>query len=186
MDFSCSQVSSLLQFYIDDKLNCQIKEKLEYHLEKCSSCREKYKTMLNIKLEFIQAQEYLESIKSEDDFIAVFTAEPNYAMVKNLSAYSDNELSDDESLKVKKYIIKNLSGRQALEELYELRNVMRKSFKKYEISLKDDYSKKVLNKMRIDEELKLGGSKLKVASILIFLLTSVTVGLIYLITNFLV
>ena len=63
---------------------------------------------------------------------------------------------------------------------------MRKSFKKYESAIKDDYSKKVLNKLKIDEELKLGGSKLKVASILIFLLTSVTVGLIYLITNLLV
>ena len=186
MDLSCSQISSLLKFYIDDKLNVQIKEILENHLEKCPSCREKYKMMLNIKLEFIQAQEYLDSIKSDDDFQLVFTSEPNYAMVKNLSAYSDNELPDDESLKVKKYVIKNLSGRQALEELYELRNIMRKSFKKYESAIKDDYSKKVLNKLKIDEELKLGGSKLKVASILIFLLTSVTVGLIYLITNFLV
>lgn len=186
MKLSCSQISSLLKFYIDDKLNLQIKEIIENHLETCSSCREKYKTMLNIKLEFIQAKEYLDSIKSEDDFQLVFTSEPNYATVKNLSAYSDNELPDDESLKVKKYVIKNLSGRQALEEIYELRNALKKSFKKYESSIKDDYSKKVLNKIRIEEEIKRGGSKLKVASVLIFLLTSFTVGVIYIITNFLV
>ncbi len=186
MKLSCSQVNSLLKFYIEDKLNSQINEMIESHIECCSSCREKYKTMLNIKLGFIQAKEYLDSIKSENDILEKFNNEPNYVTVKNLSAYSDNELSDEESLKVKKYIIKNLSGRQALEEIYELRNVLQKAFKKDENQIREDYSKKILNKIALEEEIKLGGSKLKVASLLIFLLTSFTVGLIYLITNFLV
>lgn len=186
MKLSCSQVSSLLKFYLDDKLNEQIKEIIEIHLECCQTCREKYKTMLNIKIGFIQAKEYLDNIKSENDMIENFNTKPNYVTVKNLSAYSDNELSDEESLKVKKYVIKNLSGRQALEEIYELRNILKKAFKKDETQIKEDYSKKILNKIVLEEEIKLGGSKLKVASVLIFLLTSFTVGLIYLITNFLV
>ena len=186
MKLSCSQINSLLKFYVEDKLNGQIKELLENHLETCPSCSEKYKVLLNIKIGFIQAKDYLDSIKSENDFKETANYEPNYVMVKNLSAYSDNELSDEESLKVKKYIIKNLSGRQALEELYDLRNVMKKSFDKYESLIKEDYSKKILSKIRLEEEVARGGSKLKIASVLIFILTSFTVGIIYFITNYLV
>lgn len=186
MKLSCSQINSLLTFYINDKLNDKIKEILEEHIEKCSSCREKYQTLLNIKLQFVQAKEYLDRIGTNDFLKEELLNEKVGSPVQILSEYSDNELSDEDSLKVKKCIIKNLSTRQSLGELYELRNLIKKSFEKAEDQMKDDYSKNILNRLELENEIKRGGSELKVASVLIFLLTSVTVGIIYLITSFLV
>jgi len=190
MHLTCSQICSLLSFYINGKLNYPLNDMLQEHLESCPSCQEKYQTLLNIKLKFVKAKEYLDSIDVAneliDDYSSVSETEKDYALVQNLSAYSDNELSDEESLKLKKYIISNLSARRALEEIYDLRTVLRKSFDIYEAQLKEDYAKNVLNKLNIDDEIKRGGSRLKVASVLIFVLTSFTVGLIYIITNMLV
>ncbi|MBR1907481.1 zf-HC2 domain-containing protein [bacterium] len=190
MHLSCSQIGSLLTFYINGKLNYPISEMVQEHLEECSSCQEKYQALLNIKLKFVKAKEYLDSInfaeELAEDCPKSFEQEEDYALVQNLSAYSDNELSDDESLKLKKYVITNLSARRALEEIYDLRTMLKSSFNKSEIQLKEDYAKSVLTKLNIDEEIRRGGSRLKVASVLIFVLTSFTVGLIYLITNMLV
>ena len=186
MKLSCSQVNSLLNFYISNKLNNQIREIVEEHIEKCSVCREKYQTLLSIKLQFIQAKEYLDNIGTKTSSEQVLSDEKIQTPIQILSEYSDNELSDEESLKVKKCIMKNLSTRKSLEELYELRNSIKQSFEKSEALMKEDYSKNVLNRIELENEFKRGGSKLKVASVLIFLLTSFTVGLIYLITNLLV
>ena len=188
MKLSCSQISSLLNFYVNNKLQNPIKELVEAHLENCNSCSEKYKAILSINLQFVQAKEYLDNIGKinySTDFSSV-NDDYDFAAVQSLSAYSDNELSDEESLKIKKYIVKNLSARKSLEELYELRNILKKSFEKEEAMLKSDFSKSILNKLELEDEIKRGGSKLKVASVLIFLLTSFTVGVIYLLTNLLV
>jgi len=180
------QICSLLSFYINNKLNSQIKETVEDHIENCPVCREKYQALLQIKLQFVQAKEYLDGIESATINIDSINQEEDYVLVQNLSAYSDNELSDEDSLKVKKFVIKNLNARQSLSDIYELRNLLKKSFVKYESQIKDDYSKNVLNKLVIEDEIKRDSSSLKVASILILLLTSFTIGVIYLLTNLLV
>ena len=65
---------------------------------------------------FSEAKNYIDNIKYEHP-IEIKDEEKDYVLVQSLSAYSDNELSADESLRVKKYIISNSSARKTLEEL---------------------------------------------------------------------
>ena len=70
---------------------------------------------------------YIDNIKYEHP-IEIKDEEKDYVLVQSLSAYSDNELSEQDSLKVKKYIITNLSARKTLEEFCSLINILKESF----------------------------------------------------------
>ena len=170
MSLSCSQMSSLMTFYINNRLEYPLKQMFEQHLENCPSCREKYNTLLKIMDNFSKEKEN----------------EKDYVLVQNLSAYSDNELSADESLRVKKYIISNSSARKTLEEFYALKKLLNNSFEKSSNKFKEDYSKCIMKQLDLKEECQKGGSRLKVASIFIFLMTSLTLGLIYVVSSMLI
>ena len=40
-DLTCNQVSALINFYIEGKLNPRLKKYVDLHLEKCQNCRKK-------------------------------------------------------------------------------------------------------------------------------------------------
>ena len=42
---TCNQVNALLSFYVEDKLNEQLKKYIEYHLSICPECYEKYQKL---------------------------------------------------------------------------------------------------------------------------------------------
>ena len=186
MNLSCSQVSSLMTFYINNKLNYPVKKMFEEHLKNCPKCYEKYMALLDIMTKFSEAKEYIDNIKYERNLENSAEDEKDYVLVQSLSAYSDNELSEEESLRVKKYIITNLSARKTLEDLCSLKKVIKDSFDKSSSKFKIDFSKNVMKQLDLKEEYYKGGSQLKVASIFIFLVTSLTVGLIYVVSSMLI
>lgn len=190
MSLSCSQMSSLMTFYINNRLEYPLKQMFEQHLENCPSCREKYNTLLKIMDNFSKAKEIIDNMDfaqySEFEEELEKENEKDYVLVQNLSAYSDNELSADESLKVKKYIISNSSARKTLEEFYALKKLLNNSFEKSSNKFKEDYSKCIMKQLDLKEECHKGGSRLKVASIFIFLMTSLTLGLIYVVSSMLI
>lgn len=185
MSLSCSQVSSLMTFYINNKLNYPVKQMFEDHLKNCPACYEKYIALVEIMSKFSEAKNYIDNIKYEHP-IEIKDEEKDYVLVQSLSAYSDNELSEQDSLKVKKYIITNLSARKTLEEFCSLKNILKESFEKSSNKFKIDFSKNIMKQLDIKEEYYKGGSQLKVASIFIFLVTSLTVGLIYVVSSMLI
>lgn len=148
-NLTCTQVSALLSFYIDDKLSSQLREFVKLHLGVCPVCQAKFEALKNMILSLREAHERLDSLKEEG-----IVCEPSLdeAIKVNLSAYIDNELSDSENIKVKKNIISNLKARDELEKMYTLKKLLHKSFEKTKNECKDDYSKLIFRRIDMQEE----------------------------------
>lgn len=171
-NLTCTQVSALLSFYIDDKLSTQLKQFVEAHLDVCPSCRAKLEALKNMVNSLKEVHEKMANIQpkqednSTDSQYEIFTT--------NLSAYVDNELTDEENIKVKKYIISNAKARKDLENLYTLKKVLHNSFEKAKNDVKDDYSKYILKRIDIQEEVYGPDSFAKVLALFIVILTVFT------------
>lgn len=172
VNLTCTQVSALLSFYIDDKLSNQLKQFVEAHLETCPTCRAKLEALRSMVKSLKEVHEKLAAIKAESKEIS----DPQYdAFKENLSAYVDNELDDEENIKVKKYIISNAKARQDLENLYNLKKVLHNSFDRAKNEAKEDYSKYILKRIDIQEEIYGPDSFAKVVALFILILTVFTI-----------
>lgn len=167
VNLTCTQVSALLSFYIEDQLSNQLKQFVEAHLEVCPTCRAKLAALKSMMTSLKEVHQKLAAITPESE------AEPNSPQFDefkaNLSAYVDNELDDSENIKVKKYIISNPKARQELENLYKLKKVLNDSFSKAKNDIKEDYSKYVLKRIDIQEEIYGTDSFAKVVALCIFI-----------------
>lgn len=144
---SCEQISALLSFYAEGTLNLLLKKLVKEHLENCPDCMAEYLDMV----EKCNNNKTLDV--SEDNFAAVYGNKQYEDFRANLSAYVDNELSDEESIKVKKVAISNPMARKDLENIYKFKNLLYDSFAKTRDSLKADYSKIVSGSLQ--KELKM-------------------------------
>ena len=149
MEITCSQMDVLLSFYIKGDLSNALKKQVEEHLDNCSTCRAKYniiKDMLNdIKKEV-----------EEDDVLCPVNNKSQYRIFQNnLSAYVDNELPADETIKIKIYTINNKKARKDLEDTYSIRRLMSESFNKSKIEAKKDFTKNVIKQLTPQEEYNL-------------------------------
>lgn len=172
MNLTCTQVSALLSFYIDDKLSFQLKQFVESHLEICPACRAKLEALKNMVQSLKEVHKKLAEIKPESEN----DSNPQFDSFKvSLSAYIDNELSDEENIRVKKYVISNPKARQELENMYTLRKVLNNSFDKMKNEVKEDYSKYVLRRIDMQEEIYGPDSFAKVVAFFIIVLAVFTV-----------
>lgn len=177
MNLTCTQVSALLSFYIDDKLSSQLKQFVESHLEVCPTCRAKLEALTSMVKSLKEVHKKLASMQPEQvDNVAYLSENPQYDAFKiNLSAYVDNELNDEDNIKIKKYVISNPKARKELEDMYKLRKVLNNSFDKMKNDVKEDYSKFILKRIDIQEEIYGPDSFSKVVALFIFILTIFTV-----------
>lgn len=150
-NLTCTQVSALLAFYLEDKLSTQLKQFVEAHLKICPTCSAKYDALKDMVKSLKEVHERLALIKS-DEVVAVEASQYDEFKL-NLSAYVDNELSDAENIKVKKYVISNAKARQDLEKLYNLKKVLHNSFERSKHDVKGDYSRAILKRIDIQEEI---------------------------------
>ncbi len=146
-NLNCNQVVTLLTFYIEGKLSHKLSANLEYHLSVCKECREKYIKLKKILDNF---NEIKKQIASNDDIDEGGYKTPQYDIFKqNLSAYVDNELSDEENIKIKKIAIANPLARKDLESIYTFRQLLQSSFEKTKNSMKQDFTDKTLATIEI-------------------------------------
>ena len=162
MEITCVQMDVLISFYIDGELTKPLKKKVEEHLRECPTCRAKYNILSSFFSQMYDScNEYLEDEKYSKPKVS-----QEYKNFRtNLSAYVDNELPPDESVKIKKYTISNKKARKDLEDTYNIRKLMNNSFKKTKSETKSDFSKNVLKQLELDTEYNLAfGPLLKVAA----------------------
>lgn len=172
VNLTCTQVSALLSFYIDDKLSAHLKQFVEEHLEVCPACRAKLEALKSMVKSLKEVHEKLNKVETakEDDSLTV-----QYNSFRtNLSAYVDNELSDEENIKVKKYVIANPKARKELENLYALKKAMQNSFERTKNDVKTDYSKLIMKQIDIHEEIYGYDSFARVVAIFVAILTVFT------------
>lgn len=141
MEITCVQMDVLLSFYIDGELTLSLKDKVEEHLQKCPTCRAKYNILSSL------FKDMSEETEEEEPY---HTRQYN-SFQNNLSAYIDNELSPEENIKIKKYTINNKKARKELEDNYQIRKLMKNSFKKAKGETRPDFSKSVLKQMNLED-----------------------------------
>lgn len=166
-NLTCTQVSALLSFYLDDKLSNQLKEFVEAHLEACPTCRAKFETLKNMLNSLREVHDKLVAIKAGCEEKFPTTQYDEFKI--NLSAYIDNELNDSENIKMKKFIVSNPKARQELEQMYKLKKVLNTSFEKEKAEAKDDFSKILLRRIDIQEEVYASDSFARVVAIFILM-----------------
>ena len=155
MKLTCAQMDVLISFYLDGDLGNSLKSQVEEHIKLCPTCRAKLDIIKSMLLEVN------DNIINQPEFTNKTTqtqvASQQYRIFKsNLSAYVDNELSEDEGLKIKKFAINNKNARKDLESTYNIRKLLNESFKKSKTETKRDFSKHVLRQMELEDEIALG------------------------------
>jgi len=127
MELTCRQVETLLSFYIDGDLNYKLRRQIENHLLNCESCTLKYETLKKLLGEFENSYRELDKVVAS----SVSIVNDQYKTFRdNLSAYVDNELTDEENIKLKKYTISKPFARKELQSIYTLRKLMADNFEK--------------------------------------------------------
>ena len=150
-ELNCNQVITLLTFYIENKLSPKLSANLEYHLSICPRCREKYMKLRKILQNFSEIKARVNS--DSRDFPEEEYNTPQYKVFKeNLSAYVDNELSNDDNIRIKKIAIANPLARKDLENVYSFKQLLQSSFNRTKNNMKNDYTSKILNKLSIPNE----------------------------------
>ncbi|MCM1338803.1 MAG: zf-HC2 domain-containing protein [Muribaculaceae bacterium] len=169
-NLTCNQVSALINFYIEGKLNPRLKDYVDLHLEFCPACRKKIaelRKILNIyKCENSSRPSTIEE-KLHPEFIG------------NLSAYVDNELETDENIKIKKITISNPAAREKLETMYKFKKLIHGAYEKTKNDSKFDYSKNIINKLQTKNEYTTTYFY-KLIGIFILLVCGIICGFIYL------
>ncbi len=176
MKLTCSQMDVLISFYIDGDLSNNLKKQVEEHIKNCATCKAKFEIINSMLNDMREAFEIEEKIVSSKNSTEKATSVQFRVFKNNLSAYIDNELSDEENLKIKKFTINNKKARKELEDSYNIRKIMNDSFKKTKEDAKKDFSKSILRQLELEEEATLGlhpAVKLIIAfTIIVFTLTS--------------
>ena len=174
VNLTCTQVGALLSFYLDDRLNEQLKRFVKTHLDGCPLCRAKFDALSNMVSSLKDVHEKISTMNPEDK---TPVTSPQYNDFKtNLSAYIDNELSDDQNIKIKKYVISNPKARKELENMYNLKKSLRTSFDRARNEAKYDYSKLILRRIDIQEEIYGADSFAKVVAIFIVIFALFTLS----------
>lgn len=137
-DLTCNQVSALINFYIEGKLNPRLREYINLHIQKCPVCRKKIQELTKILNNYKQQKNTKENQE-----------EPlNFEFINNLSAYMDNELSSSDNIKIKKITISNPSARKELETMYKFKKVVHSAYEKTKNDSKFDYSRDIIAQLQ--------------------------------------
>ena len=157
MKLTCAQMDVLISFYLEGELSSALKSQVEEHIKNCATCRAKLDIIKSMLKELKNSFGVDEDIKSEKEKYKTTVSTQQYQIFKNnLSAYIDNELNNDENIKIKKFTINNENARQDLQDNYNIRKLMNDSFKKTKTEAKQDFSRSVLRQLELEEEATLG------------------------------
>ena len=153
MEITCLQMDVLISFYLDGELSEALKTKVEEHLRECPACRAKLNIISSL---FGDIKKDLKDEKEEVYSTSTHPSHQYQFFKKNLSAYIDNELPEEDNVKIRKYAIGNKKARKELEDSYYIRRLMKDSFRKSKAETKPDFSKNVMKQINADDKNELG------------------------------
>ena len=170
-NLTCNQVSALINFYMEGKLNPRLKEYVDVHLTKCPACRKKFEELKKILNKYKVNTTNINEPKTN--------MEINPEFIHRLSAYVDNELNTNENIKIKKMTIANPSARKELESMYKFKKMMHSAYEKTKNDSKFDYSKHILTKIQEPNDYTTTYFY-KLAAVFVVLIVAIIGGFIYL------
>lgn len=145
MKITCSQFEELFSFYLNGELKDTLKNSFEEHLNTCPHCHMKYKLLRTIITDIREA--YNKFITDENKVETEPVESSEYVTGTELSAYIDNELSEENSVKIRRNIIAKPKVREKIEKLYKLRKIMSDSFTEHKNKMKTDFSKNIISEL---------------------------------------
>lgn len=140
-ELTCNQISALINFYLNGRLNPRLKQDFDKHLGKCIECRKKVEELQKIMSKF-------KASKTEQPPKEVMEMD----FINNLSAYVDNELNANQNIKVKKMTISNPNARKELEKMYKYKKILHSAYEKTKNDSKFDYSKTIVSKLQDSQD----------------------------------
>lgn len=154
MKITCSQFEGLISFYLNDELSDNLKQAFEEHLHTCPSCHIRFNMLSSIINELKDAYTQIISEENYDDIACLEigqdeTEEDSDPQSSDLSAYIDNELNDEYSVKMRRNIIAKPKLRKKLEKMYNLRKIISNSFDEQKNKLRTDYSKDIIKSLNM-------------------------------------
>lgn len=172
-ELTCQQVSALLNFYIEDKLNPRLREYVNLHLQKCPKCKKKIEDLRKILNKYQKDKRHLRLVPDEET--QNLPEESRF----RLSAYIDNELNQKENIKIKKMTISNPNARKELETMYKFRKILHSAYDKTKNDNHFDYSKNILAQIQDSSEYTTTYFY-KLSVVFVLLITAIIGGFIYL------
>lgn len=158
MKLTCAQMDVLISFYLEGELSSNLKTQVEEHMKYCAGCRTKFeiiKSMLKDLKNSLDLEDEVQ-ITNNNEYKTKTTSLQYRVFKNNLSAYIDNELNNDESIKIKKFTINNESAKQELQNNYNIKKLLSDSFRKTESEARQDFSRSVLRQLELEEETGFG------------------------------
>lgn len=170
-DLTCEQVSALINFYLEGKLNPRMKECINLHMKKCETCRKKIENLKRILNNLKKLKDDIQKTGQEEAI--------NSKFINDLSAYVDNELNENENIKIKKMTISNPFARKELEKMYKFKKLLHMSYEKTKNENKIDYSRNVMSKIHNNTDYTTTYFY-KLSAMFILLVATIIAGFIYL------
>ena len=173
-NLTCSQVMALINFYIEGKLNPKLKKYVDLHLQNCHSCRQKVEELKQVYIQYdiLKHNNTLNDTQVEN--------KNDRELIKNLSAYIDNELSSDDNIKIRKITISNPNARKRLESMYKFQKLLHCAYNRTKNNIKTDYSKNIMSYIRDTSEEYSTDYFKKIAVIFIFIVFCILACFFYL------
>ena len=153
MKLTCNQMDILVSFYLENELSTCLKKQFEEHLNKCESCSSKFEIIKTLFSEMKHAACNDLDAYSDNDYQ---TNVHENIFTSKLSEYMDNELPGEENIKIKKYALTNKLARKELEDSYNIRRLMSDSYKRTKAEAKQDYTKNIIKRLELEEEVQAG------------------------------
>lgn len=138
-NLNCLQIKTILELYAKKNLNKFLNKLVKEHLENCPDCMAEYLSIVEKNTSKLDDNIFEKNVFDNKQYID---------FKKNLSAYIDNELNNDDNIKIKKFAILNPLARKELENMFSFKKFLHSSFEKTKDELKTDYSKTIVNKIK--------------------------------------
>ena len=180
----CKKVISMLSLYIENKLDLEDKIYIENHFVECSDCYQKYLEMKeiihNLHFEYEKLLSEFERIEANK----VFSIREYEMFYKNISPYIDDELSYDESINFRKYLLKSKPARNELANAYGLKNNIKHSVADFKNGLNFNLSKKIVKQLKDENRDTFDNVYRRAAVVLGFMMLSLAILSIFLGINY--
>lgn len=137
-----------MSYFIEEKLDDEDSFLVETHLMKCGECYKKYLEMKsiinNLHFEYVKLKDELNRIDSDN----TFNIRDYEKFYNNISPYIDNELSYEDSVKFRRYLLNSKAARSELSNAYGLRNNIKNSVNTLKNNLNINFSKKIIKQLK--------------------------------------
>ncbi len=181
---TCKKVVSMLSLYIENKLDLEDRIYVENHFVECSDCYQKYLEMKeiinNLHFEYEKLLSEFERIEANK----MFNIREYEMFYKNISPYIDDELSYDESISFRKYLLKSKPARNELANAYGLKNNIKHSVADFQNGLNFNFSKKIVKQLKDENRGTFDSIYKRAAVVLGFMILSLAIISIFLGINY--